>query len=69
MRGKDTAQWLDYGTYTYKPFYQRYTEVFLKYTNGNNMKDFYDRKNKTTAKRRPGDPIILIKNIVSNYKQ
>ena len=56
LEGKDTAQWLDYETYTYKPFFQRYgSNPQLQKWQQHEAK-FYDRKNQKTAVR-PGDPI------------
>jgi hypothetical protein len=56
VEGKDTAQWLDYNSYTYKPFFQRYgSNPQLQKWQQHEAK-FYDRKNQKTAVR-PGDPI------------
>ena len=57
VEGKDTAQWLDYGTYTYKPFYQRYGSIPQVQQWQQHKGYFYDRATATTAKRNPGDPI------------
>jgi hypothetical protein len=57
VEGKDTAQWLDYGTYTYKPFYQRYGSIPQVQQWQQHKSYFYDRATATTAKRNPGDPI------------
>ena len=54
--GKDTAQWLDYGTYTYKPFYQRYGSIPQVQQWQQHKGVYFDRKNQKTAVR-PGDPI------------
>tara|TARA_R110002020_G_scaffold474013_2_gene704253 strand:- start:268 stop:1140 length:873 start_codon:yes stop_codon:yes gene_type:complete len=54
--GKDTAQWLDYGTYTYKPFYQRYGSIPQVQQWQEHKGIYFDRKNQKTAVR-PGDPI------------
>ncbi len=54
--GKDTAQWLDYDTYTYKPFYQRYGNIPQVNQWQQHEGIYFDRKNQKTAVR-PGDPI------------
>jgi hypothetical protein len=58
--GKDTAQWLDYGTYTYKPFYQRYGSIPQVQQWQQHKGIYFDRKNQKTAVR-PGDPIDVNK--------
>ena len=54
--GVDTPQWLDYGTYTYKPFYQRYGDYEVVQEWQQHKGIYFDRKNQKTAVR-PGDPI------------
>ena len=47
--GADTPQWLNYGAYTYKPFYERYKGVGAVDQWQSHTPTFYDRKTKSSA--------------------
>ena len=47
--GADTPQWLNYGAYTYKPFYERYKGVGAVDQWQKHDATFYDRKTKSSA--------------------
>ena len=47
--GADTPQWLNYGAYTYKPFYERYKGVGAVDQWQKHTPTFYDRKTKSSA--------------------
>ena len=47
--GADVPQWLNYGAYTYKPFYERYKGVGAVDQWQSHTPTFYDRKTKSSA--------------------
>ncbi len=57
LQGVDTPQWLDYNSYTYKPFYQRYGSIPVVKDWQQHQGKFYDRKNSKSARTTPGTVI------------
>ena len=57
LEGVDTPQWLDYNSYTYKPFYQRYGSIPVVKDWQQHQGKFYDRKNSKSARTTPGTVI------------